>query len=93
MPRLVRSALCALILMTPTFAVADELVDALANVPGLTIVGEHTAPPGFRFFVLNYEQPVNHLFPWKGVFAQRLTLLHRSLASPMIVNTDGYTSR
>ncbi len=61
----------------------------LANIPGLTIVGEHTAPPGFRFFVLSYEQPVNHLFPWKGGFAQRLTLLHRSLASPMIVNASG----
>jgi len=76
--------------MTPASAAADELVDALANIPGLTIVGEHTAPPGFRFFVLSYEQPVNHLSPWKGGFAQRLTLLHRSLASPMIVNTAGY---
>jgi hypothetical protein len=41
-------------------------------------------------FVLSYEQPVKHLLPWKGVFAQRLTLLHRSLASPMIVNVAGY---
>ena len=90
MSRLVRSALCALALCAPEFVRADELIDLLASVPGLTVVAEHTAPPGFRFFVLSYEQPVNHLFPGKGNFAQRLTLLHRSLTSPMIVNTAGY---
>jgi hypothetical protein len=84
------SALLAVIICCPTRAAADEVVDLLATVPGLTIVGEQAAPPGFRFFVLSYEQPVNHLVPSKGEFAQRLTLLHRSLASPTIVNTDGY---
>ena len=87
---LILSAFVATLLCTPSSAAADELVGLLANIPGVTIVAERTAPPGFRFFVLSYEQPANHLSPWKGTFAQRLTLLHRSLASPMIVNTAGY---
>ena len=80
----------ALVLSVPKPTAADELVDWLAQVPGLTVVHEETAPPGFRFFVLSYEQPVNHLLPWKGMFSQRLTLLHRSVAAPMVVNTSGY---
>ena len=58
--RLILSAFFTSLLCAPTSAAADELVGLLANIPGLTIVAEHTAPPGFRFFVLNYEQPVNH---------------------------------
>ena len=76
--------------LVPSSAVADELVDRLRAVAGLTVVGEQTAPPGYRFFVLSYEQLVNHAAPWKGSFQQRLTLLHRSIASPTIVVTDGY---
>jgi len=88
--RLIVSALFALLLWTPPLAAADELVDQLSTIPGITVVAEHTAPAGFRFFVLSYEQQVNHLLAWKGTFAQRVTLLHRSLAAPMIVNTAGY---
>ena len=71
---------------------ADDLTDSLAAIPRLTVVSELPAPAGFRFFVLNYEQQVNHSMPWKGTFGQRLTLLHRSLEAPMVVTTDGYNS-
>ena len=87
--RLLLSVLAALVLV-PQSSAADELIDRLVSVPALAILGEQAAPPGFRFFVLSYEQPVNHLEPWKGMFAQRLTILHRSLESPMVVNTAGY---
>jgi len=69
---------------------ADELTDSLTAIPRLTLVTELPAPAGFRFFVLKYEQQVNHSMPWKGTFGQRLTLLHRSLEAPMVVTTDGY---
>ena len=69
---------------------ANDLTDSLATIPRLTVVTELPAPAGFRFFVLNYEQQVNHSMPWKGTFGQRLTLLHRSVEAPMVVTTDGY---
>jgi PS-10 peptidase S37 len=69
---------------------ADDLTDSLASIPQLAVVNELPAPAGFRFFVLAYEQQVNHSMPWKGTFGQRLTLLHRSLEAPMVVTTDGY---
>jgi hypothetical protein len=84
------SLIFALGLGLPRPASADELVDRLTTIPGLSIVREDPAPAGYRFFVLTYEQQVNHLEPWKGTFPQRLTLLHRSLASTVVVNTAGY---
>jgi PS-10 peptidase S37 len=77
-------------LCMPRSAEADELLDRLTAIPGLSILNEQIAPAGYRFFVLSYEQRVNHLTPWKGTFSQRLTLLHRSLGSAMVVNTAGY---
>lgn len=46
--------------------------------------------PGYRFFVLNYEQPVDHRNPSKGTFKQRLTLLHKDTSRPTVFFTSGY---
>jgi len=70
-------------------AASDELVDRLTAIPGLTIVSE-TQPTGYRFFVLEYRQPVDHRHPAQGTFAQRLTLLHRASDAPVVLSTSGY---
>lgn len=46
--------------------------------------------PGYRYFVLNYTQPVDHKRPSKGTFKQRLTLLHKDTSRPTVFFTSGY---
>lgn len=69
----------------------QDIVDRLEQVDGLTIVKEEPPPaPGFRFFFLTYEQPIDHERPWLGTFQQRFSLLHRDTSRPMILHTTGY---
>ncbi|AQZ69623.1 unnamed protein product [[Actinomadura] parvosata subsp. kistnae] len=72
-----------------TAAAQDELLERLKAIPGLTVVSE-TQPAGYRFFVLSYTQPADHRHPGRGVFQQRLTLLHRSEQAPVVLATSGY---
>jgi hypothetical protein len=61
----------------PPAAPADELLDRLSRVPGLSFVEEQLSPaPGFRFLILSFEQT--------------LTLLHHSFDAPMVKFTTGY---
>ncbi|GAA2053750.1 aminopeptidase [Nocardiopsis rhodophaea] len=68
----------------------DGIVERLEAIPGLRIVEERDTEPGFRFFVLGYEQPTDHGDPDGATFEQRLTLLHRGLDRPMVLHTTGY---
>ncbi|RKT09619.1 PS-10 peptidase S37 [Streptomyces sp. 1114.5] len=63
---------------------------AIEAVPGLRIVEEKPAAPGFRFFVLTLHQPADHRHPEQGGFEQRLTLLHRGTDRPTVLYTSGY---
>ncbi|MGW4801851.1 S28 family serine protease, partial [Nonomuraea sp. NPDC004297] len=86
------AASLALVLTTTPAATAtaqDDLLDRLKAIPGLTVLSE-TQPSGYRFFVLSYTQPADHRNPAKGVFQQRLTLLHRSQEAPVVLATGGY---
>lgn len=76
--------------LAPSAAAADELIDRLLSVPGLTIVSEDETQPGFRVFALSFQQRVNHSVLSKGTFSQRLLLRHRSFTAPMVVTTEGY---
>lgn len=44
----------------------------------------------YRFFV---EQPIDHTNPEIGTFRQRVVLMHCGFADPMLLVTEGYTSR
>ncbi len=44
---------------------------------------------GYRFFVLNYTQPVDHRKPSKGTFQQRITVLHKDVSRPTVFFTSG----
>ncbi|MET8543388.1 S28 family serine protease [Kitasatospora sp. NPDC004799] len=68
-----------------------DIRSAIEAVPGLRVVEEKPAAPGFRFFVLALHQPADHRHPEKGGFEQRLTLLHRSTDRPTVLFTSGYT--
>ncbi|MER0482848.1 S28 family serine protease [Streptomyces sp. Edi2] len=69
---------------------ADDIRARIAAVPGMRVVKENPAPAGYRSFALLYRQPVDHRHPGRGSFEQRLSLLHRSTARPMVLYTGGY---
>ncbi|MFE7185429.1 aminopeptidase [Streptomyces erythrochromogenes] len=70
-------------------AAAADIKDQILGIPGMSLI-EEKPYPGYRFFVLNYEQPVDHRQPWKGTFKQRLTLLHKDVSRPSVFFTSGY---
>jgi hypothetical protein len=83
-----------LVTLSAASAARADIVDELSTIPGLTVVAELPGPSSdTRFFQLTYTQPVNHLDPSRGSFAQRLTLLHRSESAPTVAYTGGYGLR
>lgn len=74
---------------TDAKAATEDIKDRILAIPGMSLI-EEKPYPGYRFFVLNYEQPVDHRAPWKGTFKQRLTLLHKDVARPTVFFTSGY---
>ena len=68
----------------PSFA------DELAQLPGVTVTEMPTGTPGYTYYVLQFTQPVDHADPNGPTFQQKVSLLHRDEAAPMIVQTSGY---
>ncbi|WP_447037554.1 aminopeptidase [Streptomyces sp. DSM 118878] len=67
-----------------------DIKDRLLAIPGMSLI-EEKPYPGYRFFVLNYTQPVDHRRPSKGTFKQRLTVLHKDTSRPTVYYTSGYS--
>ncbi|MEV0776809.1 aminopeptidase [Streptomyces sp. NPDC050428] len=68
---------------------APDIKDQILAIPGMSLI-EEKPYPGYRYFVLNYTQPVDHERPSKGTFKQRLTLLHKDTSRPTVFFTSGY---
>jgi hypothetical protein len=62
----------------------------LAALEGVTVESIPTSTTGYRFFVLRFEQPVDHTDPGGPKFSQRVSLLHADGAAPMVAMTTGY---
>ncbi len=67
-----------------------DILDELRAIPGMTAEESTTMAPGYRFFVMTYAQPADHQAPAGPQFTQRLTLLHRDYAAPVVVHNSGY---
>jgi hypothetical protein len=67
-----------------------DIADELRAIPGMTVEERPTTLEGYRFFVLTYDQPVDHHDMAGPHFAQRLTLLHRDYAAPVVTYNSGY---
>lgn len=68
-----------------------DILDELRAIPGMSNVSERaTMIEGYRFFVMEYAQPIDHANPMGPTFPQRLTLLHKDYAAPMVVHNSGY---
>lgn len=74
----------------PDAAAATDIKDRLLAIPGVSLV-EEKPYTGYRFFVLNFTQPVDHRHPRSGTFQQRVTVLHKDVARPTVFYTGGYT--
>ncbi|MBA4860534.1 aminopeptidase [Streptomyces sp. PSKA54] len=71
-------------------AAADtDIKDRLLAVPGISLI-EEKPYAGYRYFVLDYTQPVDHRHPSKGTFKQRITVLHKDTSRPTVFSTSGY---
>ncbi|WP_369186601.1 S28 family serine protease [Streptomyces sp. R08] len=66
-----------------------DIKDQLLAIPGMSLV-EEKPYTGYRYFVLNYTQPVDHRHPSKGTFQQRITVLHKDVSRPTVFYTGGY---
>ncbi|MFE9659844.1 S28 family serine protease [Streptomyces sp. NPDC005955] len=66
-----------------------DIKDRLLAIAGLKIVEERQLI-GYRYFVLEYTQPVDHRRPARGTFQQRVTLLHKDTDRPTVFSTSGY---
>ncbi|WP_030347623.1 S28 family serine protease [Streptomyces sp. NRRL S-1022] len=66
-----------------------DIKDRLLSIPGMSLVQEKPYP-GYRYFVLNFTQPIDHRHPDRGTFQQRITVLHRDMARPTVFYTSGY---
>ncbi|MFE3072365.1 S28 family serine protease [Streptomyces sp. NPDC059247] len=75
-------------------AVADsrstDIKDRILAIPGMSLIEEKPVA-GYRFFVLNYKQPIDHRRPWAGTFDQRISVLHKDTARPTVFRTSGYS--
>ncbi|MBZ3900904.1 MULTISPECIES: S28 family serine protease [Streptomyces] len=67
-----------------------DIKDRLLAIKGVSLIQEKPYP-GYRFFVLNFTQPVDHRNPKKGTFQQRITVLHKDTARPTVFYTGGYS--
>ncbi|MFH8587178.1 S28 family serine protease [Streptomyces celluloflavus] len=66
-----------------------DIKDRILAIPGMSLIEEKPVE-GYRYFVLNYTQPIDHRHPARGTFQQRLTLLHKSVDRPTVFFTSGY---
>jgi hypothetical protein len=76
-----------------TTSVADsqstDIKDRILAIPGMSLI-EEKPYAGYRFLVLNYEQPIDHRRPWAGTFQQRISVLHKGTDRPTVFRTSGY---
>ncbi|GAA2089930.1 S28 family serine protease [Streptomyces albiaxialis] len=70
-------------------AAKKDIKDRILAIPGMSLIEEKPVD-GYRYFVLNYKQPVDHRHPSKGTFKQRISLLHKGEDRPTVFFTSGY---
>jgi len=72
-----------------TSTASSDVKDQLLAIPGMSLIQEKPYT-GYRYFVLDYTQPIDHRRPSKGTFQQRITILHKDVSRPTVFFTSGY---
>ncbi|TDD31956.1 aminopeptidase [Actinomadura sp. KC06] len=73
-------------------AQAGDILDRLKAIPGMQVTEKTSTLPGYRWFWLEYKQPVDHRNPKGQWFEQRIMLQHKSTDRPMVLYTSGYNT-
>jgi hypothetical protein len=68
---------------------ATDIKDRILAIKGMSLI-EEKPYAGYRYFILNYTQPIDHRHPERGTFQQRLSLLHKDESRPTVFFTSGY---
>ncbi|HST81771.1 MAG TPA: hypothetical protein VLL08_08570, partial [Kineosporiaceae bacterium] len=72
-------------------AAEPDIKDQLLAIPGISLIEEKpVSTPGYRFFLLNLTQPVDHRQPNGATFQQRISVLHKDVSRPTVLFTSGY---
>ncbi|MEL5955617.1 aminopeptidase [Streptomyces sp. CLV115] len=66
-----------------------DIKDRILAIAGMSLI-EEKPYEGYRYFVLNYTQPIDHRHPSRGTFQQRITVLHKDTSRPTVFSTSGY---
>ena len=69
-----------------------DLYEALMDLPGVVeVTAVPTQTEGYDYYVLRFEQKVDHNDPNSPTFQQKVSLLHKNeVTQPMVVWTSGY---
>lgn len=53
---------------------------------------KYPLPSGYRYWIMRFDQPIDHANPDAGTFTQRVSLLHvdERAPRPMVIHTNGY---
>jgi hypothetical protein len=71
---------------------AGDILDQLKAIPGMQVTEKTSTLPGYRWFWLEYKQPVDHRNPRGPWFQQRIMLQHKDADRPMVLYTSGYNT-
>ncbi|HVV87682.1 MAG TPA: S28 family serine protease [Kofleriaceae bacterium] len=70
---------------------AVDILDQLRAIPQIASVQElQTSQTGYRYFMIQFDQPVDHDHPEGEHFHQMATLIHRDAHAPMMLVHTGY---
>jgi len=67
-----------------------DILDQLQAIEGMTVEEQVSSIEGYRYFVLEYEQPADHEAPDGQSFTQRMALHHRDASAPFVLGSSGY---
>lgn len=70
--------------------VAVDIKEQLAGIEGAMVVEQTSEIDGYRFFLIEFDQPVDHENPAGQRFKQRIALHHRDAAAPTVLASTGY---
>ncbi|WP_233526249.1 S28 family serine protease [Actinomadura spongiicola] len=72
--------------------VNGDILERLKAIPGMEVTEKTSTLPGYRWFWLEYKQPVDHRNPKGQWFEQRVMLQHKATDRPMVLYTSGYNT-
>lgn len=75
----------------PTMINTGDILEDLRSLPGVASVEvEQTGVTGYRYYTLQFDQPVDHADPGGPHFLQKVSLMHFDVDAPMVAYTSGY---